>query len=97
MSTTETKTTWHSIDVDTLNPEQAKLLTQLKAANKAASALREAFDKAFTAGYEAPAGYKLAISHRFGLAVAVVKDDKRNASPKGAKSLTEFLKHAIAA
>lgn len=88
---TDAKTIWHNIDVSTLSPEQAKLYAILTDANDKAKEARKVFEAAFTKGYSAPAGYKLAISHRFGLSVAVVKaDGKGSSTSKG--SLADYLK-----
>lgn len=94
---TETKAVWHSIDTATLNPEQAKLYNAYRDINTKAGEARKAFEKAFVAGYKAPDGYKLAVSHRFGLSVAVVKDDGKGKTNSKAMSLTAFLQNARAA
>lgn len=90
-TTTETKAVWHSIDTATLNPEQTKFYNTYKDINTKAGEARKAFEKAFVAGYKAPEGYKLAVSHRFGLSVAVVKDDSPKGKASKAASLAQFL------
>lgn len=94
---TEAKIVWYSIDTATLNPEDTRLYADYRKINEAAGNARKAFEKSFTKGKDVPQGYKLAISHRFGLSVAVVKDDGKVKSNSKAGSLADFLQHARAA
>lgn len=87
----ETKIKWTKLDAARFEGETLKLYNAFQATQKAAKAAREAFQTQLVKGITVPAGKELALSFKFGLAVALVDADA-NKSPKGAVSLADYLK-----
>lgn len=86
-----TKTAWIKIDPTTLPAPVAKKLAALHAAFEAVKVAKAAFDPELVALYTKsqgalPAGHELAVSHRFGLAVAIVPTEAAKPA-RGAISL----------
>lgn len=88
---TKPKTKWTKLDAARFDPETAKLYAAFQTAQGAAKKAREAFEERLTKGITVPDGKKLALSFKFGLAVAMVDADDAK-SPKGAVSLADYLK-----
>ena len=89
--TTTDKVKWQKIDTTKLPDSAKKLHSALTAANQAAANARKAFEADFLKGVTVPAGKKIAISYRFGIATALVDADAAPSGGKGSAPLADWL------
>lgn len=87
----KSNTTWSKIDVATLSPSLKAKLATLHKAFEAVKTAKATFDGELVTAFVAsqgklPDGMELAVSHRFGLAVAIVPTEAAKPA-KGALSL----------
>lgn len=83
---------WQTIDSATLSTPIQKQYARYKEAYREMKAERDAFETALREQAALPTGKKLAIGYNFGkLSFAVVDDDAKPATAKGATSLSAFL------
>lgn len=86
------KADWREVDVKTLSADAQKAYESLKAAQRKAAELREAFEKTAAAGVKLAAGRKLLFGYRFGrLSVAIVADSGKSKSSGKAASLSAIV------
>lgn len=92
MAKSTTTATWQTIDPTSLPVPVAKQYERYKAAYREMKAERDSFETAIRDMAPAPVGKRLVIAYNFGkLSVAIVDDDTKPATPKGALSLSAFL------
>lgn len=92
MAKSPTTANWQTIDPASLSVPIQKQYERYKAAYREMKVEREAFETALREQAALPTGKKLVIGYNFGkLSFAVVDDDAKPSTAKGATSLSAFL------
>lgn len=88
----DTTANWQDIDVASLPGPAQQAYEQYKVAQRAAAALREAFEASVRAVAPAPTGMRMVFGYRFGkLSAAIVEDEGRPVKARPKATLADFL------